>query len=134
MDETSARRGHDYVSIFMDLTARRVVFATAGKDAATVEAFADDLGAHGGEPGTQIQRVTCDRSSAFIKGIREHLSTAADTAADVVADTAPDAGGTPNPHDLAKSQSSCGSELTPALSFHCAVAAAAQSARLTARR
>ncbi len=77
MDETSARRGHDYVSIFMDLTARRVVFATEGKDAATVEAFADDLGAHGGTPGTPIQRVTCDMSPAFIKGIREHLATAA---------------------------------------------------------
>ena len=30
MDETSARRGHDYVSIFMDLEKRRVMFATCG--------------------------------------------------------------------------------------------------------
>ena len=33
MDETSARRGQDYVSIFMDLTERRVMFATEGRDA-----------------------------------------------------------------------------------------------------
>jgi transposase len=31
MDETSARKGQDYVSIFADLDARRVVFATEGR-------------------------------------------------------------------------------------------------------
>ena len=74
MDETSARRGQDYVSIFMDLTQRRVMFATEGRDAATVQAFAVDLSGHGGEPRTQIERVCCDMSPAFIKGITEHLS------------------------------------------------------------
>jgi hypothetical protein len=28
MDETSARKGQDYVTTFMDLDARRVLFAT----------------------------------------------------------------------------------------------------------
>jgi transposase len=74
MDETSARRGQDYVSIFMDLKERRVVFATEGRDAATVQAFAADLTAHGGEPTTQIERVCADMSPAFIKGIKGHLS------------------------------------------------------------
>ena len=31
--ETSARRGQDYVSIFMDLGERRVVHTTEGEDA-----------------------------------------------------------------------------------------------------
>ena len=75
MDETSARRGQDYVSIFMDLKERRVMFATEGRDALTVKAFAEDLKAHGGDPTTQIERVCCDMSPAFIKGIKEHLST-----------------------------------------------------------
>lgn len=74
MDETSARRGQDYVSIFMDLTERRVMFATEGREAATVKAFAADLAAHGGAPTTQIQRVCADMSPAFIKGIKTHLS------------------------------------------------------------
>lgn len=74
MDETSARRGQDYVSIFMDLAQRRVMFATPGRDAATVKAFAADLTAHGGDPATQIERVCCDMSPAFIKGVTEHLS------------------------------------------------------------
>jgi len=75
MDETSARRGQDYVSIFMDLAQRRVMFATEGRDAATVAAFAADLAAHGGAPTTQIQRVCADMSPAFIKGITAHLAT-----------------------------------------------------------
>lgn len=75
MDETSARRGQDYVSIFMDLALRRVMFATQGRDAATVKAFAADLAAHGGAPATQIERVCCDMSPAFIKGITAHLAT-----------------------------------------------------------
>jgi transposase len=74
MDETSARRGHDYVSIFMDLVLRRVIFATPGKDANTVGAFAEDLAAHKGAPKTQVEQVCCDMSPAFIKGIAEHLS------------------------------------------------------------
>ncbi len=73
MDETSARRGHDYVSIFMDLDKRRVMFATPGKDADVVRAFAEDLTAHGGTPKTQVKRVCCDMSAAFIKGIGLHL-------------------------------------------------------------
>jgi transposase len=73
MDETSARRGQDYVSIFMDLQERRVMFATEGRDALTVKAFAADLKAHGGEPTTQIERVCADMSPAFIKGIKAHL-------------------------------------------------------------
>lgn len=73
MDETSARRGQDYVSIFMDLEERRVMFATPGRDAETVEAFATDLAVHGGEPRTQIEQVCCDMSPAFVKGIGEYL-------------------------------------------------------------
>lgn len=73
MDETSARRGQDYVSIFMDLSERRVMFAAEGREASTVQAFAADLRAHGGAPTTQIQRVCCDMSPAFIKGIKTHL-------------------------------------------------------------
>lgn len=87
MDETSARRGHDYVSLFMDLEARRVMFATPGKDANTVKAFAEDLTAHGGEPKTQINAVSCDMSPAFIKGIGLHLCEEAPEEAHTVVET-----------------------------------------------
>jgi transposase len=78
VDETSARRGQDYVTVFMDLGERRTLFATEGRNADTVAAFAVVLAAHRGTPGTQIAKVTCDMSPAFIKGITKHLGTAAD--------------------------------------------------------
>ncbi|MBU2736982.1 transposase, partial [Acidithiobacillus caldus ATCC 51756] len=39
VDETSSRRGHDYISLFVDLAAKRLLFATPGKDAQTFEKF-----------------------------------------------------------------------------------------------
>jgi Helix-turn-helix domain of transposase family ISL3 len=36
-DETSARRGHDYISLFVDMARREVVNVADGKDAATRE-------------------------------------------------------------------------------------------------
>ena len=59
--ETAARRGHDYVSLFVDLDERRVLLATPGKDATTVEAFAQDLTVHGGKP-EAVKEVSMDRS------------------------------------------------------------------------
>jgi transposase len=87
-DETSARRGHDYVSLFMDLEVRRVMFATAGKDAETVKAFAEDLAAHGGAPKTQVQEVCCDMSPAFIAGIGAYLAEQPEKEETSKADTA----------------------------------------------
>ena len=74
-DETSARRGHNYVSLFVDLDCHRVLFATEGKDAATVAAFAKDLKAHGGDP-EAIAEACIDMSPAFIAGAAESLPNA----------------------------------------------------------
>lgn len=78
IDETSSKRGHNYISVFVDLEQRRALFATPGKDAATVEAFANDLKAHGGDP-KKILEVCSDMSKAFIAGVRGHLPQAAHT-------------------------------------------------------
>ncbi|MGH8566740.1 MAG: ISL3 family transposase [Gammaproteobacteria bacterium] len=75
MDETAAARGQDYISVFADLDAARVLFATAGRDAATVEKFAADLAEHGGDP-KQVDTTSSDMSGAFIAGITEHLPNA----------------------------------------------------------
>jgi transposase len=78
IDETAARRGHDYITLFADIDQARVLFATEGRDAATVAAFADDLAAHGGDP-EAIAEVCIDMSPAFIKGVAENLPEAAVT-------------------------------------------------------
>jgi transposase len=75
MDETSAAKGQDYISLFADLEAGRVLFATEGRDADTVARFAADLRGHDGDP-TQITTTSSDMSTAFIRGIREHLPNA----------------------------------------------------------
>ncbi len=50
LDETAARRGQHYISLFHDLTGKRLLFACEGRDQSTVAAFAADLKAHGGDP------------------------------------------------------------------------------------
>lgn len=75
IDETAARRGHNYITLFVDIDQARVVFATEGKDAATVAAFADDLT---GDPGA-VAEVCIDMSPAFIKGTADSLPKAAVT-------------------------------------------------------
>jgi transposase len=75
IDETSSRRGQDYVSVFADLDERRAVFVTEGRDQGTVQAFSCFLETHGGE----VQRVTevCqDMSEAYLAGSLKHLPAA----------------------------------------------------------
>jgi transposase len=62
VDETSARKRHDYISCFFDLDARRLVFATEGREHQVVAAFARFAGEHGGDP-RPCRRflVTCPR-------------------------------------------------------------------------
>jgi len=75
MDETSKRKNHDYITLFVDLEKRRTIFITEGKDHETVKAFADDLKEHKGNP-ENITDVSCDMSPAFIKGVTDYLPNA----------------------------------------------------------
>lgn len=75
VDETSFRRGQDYVSVFADLDAARVTFATPGRDAGAYARFAEDLGAHGGSA-EQVAEVCQDMSESYLAGALEHLPTA----------------------------------------------------------
>lgn len=75
IDETSYKRGHNYLTLAADADARKVVFVTEGRDADTVAGFAAHLRAHKGDP----QNITCvsiDMSPAFIKGVTDNLSNA----------------------------------------------------------
>jgi len=75
IDETASRRGQTYVSVFVDLDRAKALFATPGRDAETVGAFAADLRAHGGDP-TKVREVACDMGAGFLKGAAEHLPNA----------------------------------------------------------
>ena len=73
--EINLQRGQDYVSVVHDLVAKRLLFATPGRDHTTVQRFAADLEAHGGKR-TAIADVCMDMSAAFAKGVTESLPNA----------------------------------------------------------
>ena len=75
VDETAARRGQHYVTLFVDLDRPRVLFATEGRDGDTLGRFAEDLRAHGGDP-KQITELTMDMSAAFISGAERYFPQA----------------------------------------------------------
>jgi transposase len=78
VDETSSKRGHNYITVFVDMDASKVLFVTPGKDAATLNAFKEDLEAHGG-CAQNIRQVSCDMSPAFIHGTEDTFENASIT-------------------------------------------------------
>ena len=76
IDDTSVRRGQDYITVVHDLDAKRLLFATGGRDHQTVVDFAADLKAHGGVP-EQVRHACMDMSAAYAKGVGLALPNAA---------------------------------------------------------
>jgi transposase len=75
IDETSQCKGHDYISIFVDMDIRKTMFVAKGKDSNTVKEFSKDFEEHGGDC-ENITEACCDMSPAFIKGVKENMSNA----------------------------------------------------------
>jgi transposase len=74
-DETSARRGHDYISLFIDMARRKVVYVSEGKDAATLKKFAEFLEAHGCDR-RAVTDASIDMGAAFEAEIKQNLPNA----------------------------------------------------------
>ena len=74
-DEMNRRKGHNYLTVFVDLVAKRVLLAVEGKDSGTWERFAEQLVKHNGHP-KAITQVAIDMSPAYIKGVKENLGNA----------------------------------------------------------
>jgi transposase len=68
IDDTSLRRGQHYITVVHDLDAKRLLFASPGRDHPTVLDFAADLKAHGGDP-AHVRHVCQDMSAAYAKGV-----------------------------------------------------------------
>ena len=75
LDETASRRGHNYISLFHDLTNKRLLFACEGRDKSVVSSFIKDLEAHGGRA-KQVDSVCIDMSKSYVAGVTEHLPDA----------------------------------------------------------
>lgn len=75
VDEMSVRKGHEYISVFADLVARRVLFATEGKDKETWLQFVQALEKHNGHRHALTQ-VSMDMSPAYQSGVAENCRNA----------------------------------------------------------
>jgi transposase len=75
VDETSRAKGHDYVTLFVDMIKRRVAYVTEGKDHETVARFRVDLEQHGGSA-SNVREFSMDMSQAFIKGVQAQFPNA----------------------------------------------------------
>ncbi len=76
IDETSCAKGHSYITLVHDLSKARLIYATPGKDASTVQRFTEDLKTHQGKP-EAIEVICMDMSKAFIAGAAQYLPAAA---------------------------------------------------------
>lgn len=81
VDETSVRRGHDYVTVVCEpkapggAAATRVLFVAEGRDAGAVTQAREFLAGRG-VPAERIGEVCADMSAAYAKGVRENFPQA----------------------------------------------------------
>lgn len=75
VDETSSKKGHNYITIAVDMEEERVFKVVEGKDSAAVKAIAEHL-AENGSPVSEVTDVCIDMSPAFIKGAGEEFPNA----------------------------------------------------------
>lgn len=75
VDETSRRKGHTYITQFVDLDTRNTIFVCEGRDSETFKKFCDWLLAHNGDP-SLIEIVAMDMSGAFTSGCMKYLPNA----------------------------------------------------------
>ncbi len=75
IDETSTRKGHHYVTLGVDMVARRVIHVTEGRDKEAVKSIKQHL-ASKNVSAEQIKQVSIDMSPAFIAGVEEHFTEA----------------------------------------------------------
>jgi transposase len=71
VDEMSVRKGHEFVTVFADLVAKRVLFGTDGKDQQTWRRFVEELEKHNGHRHA-ITQVSMDMSAAYEGGVKEN--------------------------------------------------------------
>jgi hypothetical protein len=75
VDETSSRKGHRYITQFVDLDTRRLIFATEERGKGTFDEFVKELEFRGCRR-ENIQVVSIDLAGSFIAGYFEYFSHA----------------------------------------------------------
>ena len=74
VDETSTHRGHEYITLFVDMDTTQIVDIEEGRDSETLKQFAQKL-----PTPQEVKQISVDMSPAFIKGVKDYLPNAAIT-------------------------------------------------------
>ena len=75
VDEMCVRKGREYITVFADLLAKRVLFATEGIEGSTWVTFIEALEKHNGHRHA-ITQASMDMSRAYQAGVRENCRNA----------------------------------------------------------
>lgn len=75
IDETSTKKGHNYVTIAVDMEKRQVIYATPGKDSGCLSKLKEHLTVKGCDS-EKIEHVSIDMSPAFISGVYSNFPNA----------------------------------------------------------
>lgn len=76
IDETSSKKGHDYITLAADMDQRRVLHVTEGKGGETITKIREHLENKGAVTG-QIEQICIDMSPSFIVGVMNEFPESA---------------------------------------------------------
>lgn len=74
LDETS-RKGHEYITVFIDLDTSRIIYIAEGKKASTIKEFKDFFEKHKGKI-ENVTDITCDMNMGFTTEIKRTFKKA----------------------------------------------------------
>lgn len=74
LDETS-RKGHEYITVFIDLDTSRIIYIADGKKASTIKEFKKFFEEHNGKV-ENVTDVTCDMNMGFTTEIKKTFKKA----------------------------------------------------------
>jgi len=75
VDETSTKKGHDYITLFVNLENGQILDIQDGKSSDAVKNYAEELRILGKTP-QSVEEFSLDMSPAFISGVKKHFSGA----------------------------------------------------------
>jgi transposase len=75
IDETSRKKGHEYITVAVDIDERRVIHVTEGKDKAAVKSIKDYLESKEVDV-KEVKHASMDMSPSFISGVTEYFPRA----------------------------------------------------------
>jgi len=75
VDETSTKKGHEYITLFVDLENAQILDIQDGRSSDAIKNYAEELRVLGKSTET-VKEFSLDMSPAFISGVQKNFSTA----------------------------------------------------------